>query len=89
MGVAYADFEQLEAQLLKLGEQTVERCLVRQMPGEHGRARFCVHVQAGKGTNQHLAQESADTDLVARGLRRVFHGGSLSQGGPTRITRIM
>jgi hypothetical protein len=37
-----------------------------------------VHFQAGEGTNQHLAQMSADADLVTRSLRRVLHSDSLS-----------
>jgi hypothetical protein len=72
------DFEQLQPQVLKLGEHAVECCLIRYVPRKHRHARFGVHLQAGEGTNQHLAQVSADADLVTRRLRRVLHSDSLS-----------
>src|SRR5262249_22299136 len=59
-----ADFEQLEAERLELGEHAVQCRAVRQRPGQYGVAAARPGLQGGECGAYRLAQVAADADTV-------------------------
>src|SRR5215475_11742818 len=92
-----ADFEQLEAERLDLGEHAVQRRAVRQRPGQHGVAAARPGLQGGECGAYRLAQVAADADPVPVRRRVVAcaghwlttHGGDPSAGGGTAVRACM
>src|SRR5262249_24985166 len=62
------DLEQLEAERSDLGEQTEERRLIGQLPGEHGLGSLRLRAQVRERAELGLAQQPADADLVIHGF---------------------
>jgi hypothetical protein len=52
----------------------MERRLIRQRSNQHRLGPACLCVQARERPEQRLAQDPADSDLVARGHSRLVHG---------------
>jgi hypothetical protein len=72
------DVEQLQAELLDLGQHPVHRCLVGQRPGEHGLTSLELRVQTRECAEQRVAQMPADAELVVHRPCRRFHGTSVA-----------
>ena len=70
--------EQLQAELLDLGQDPVQRCLVGQRPGEHRLTSLHLCVQTRECAEQRVAQEAADAELVVRGSCRLCHGAGVT-----------
>jgi hypothetical protein len=68
------DVEQLQAELLDLGQNPVQRGLIGQRPGEQGLTSPRFRVQTRKGAEQRVAEEPTDAELVVHRLCRLFHG---------------
>jgi WhiB family transcriptional regulator, redox-sensing transcriptional regulator len=59
-----ADFDELQAERLGLGQRAVQGGLVDQHAGQHGVAVFRLRLESGKRRADRLAQAAADSDLV-------------------------
>jgi hypothetical protein len=69
-----AELEQVQAHGFKLRQQTVQRHLVTQRPGEQGVSPLRLRAQSWERAEHRFAQQSADAELAPHRFRCLVHG---------------